>query len=781
MDIAAYARALRAEALAENERRGLVLAGDQDRCYADLKSVLEALEVPITRTTLVGSEDRLRCEQVPQRQTGDLLGTTREIVIVDGHETLEPNALGRVVGTVDGGGLFVLLLPSLSSWSGQRGAFEHSLAVPPFDLEDVTGRWKQRLTETLEAHRGIAIIDVDDRTLESEGLVERAPQLVGGPTTARPSTGGSSGDAELDHEGRRRNRFPTAAYTACYTDDQRDALEGLERLHDSQQAVVLEADRGRGKSSAIGLAAGCFASAGEHVLVTAPAYENVEDVFARASGLLEKLEGDTDRSDERETTRSRGRDDRDRQLVSSTGGLVEYVPPLEAVTAGKRADVVLVDEAAALSVDVLESLLANDRIAFATTIHGYEGAGRGFSVRFRDRLEASDHEVTTDTLHEPIRYASGDPLEAWSFRALLLDARPPVAPLVEHATPESVTYRQLDAETLLEDESLLREVFGLLVLAHYRTEPNDLARLLDAPNLEVCGLFHDGHVVTVGLLAREGGLDADTRQRMYEGDRVRGNMIPDILTAHLRDEDAGALSGLRVVRIATHHAVRSRGLGSHLLERLETEYWSGVDWLGTGFGATAPLVSFWNDNGYRTIHLSTTRNATSGEHSAIMLRPTSEDGEQLLERHGAWFANRLPAMLSDTLRDLDPDVIRAVADSIEGTHAPPLGFTDQEWHVVAGAAYGPGRFAVDPDPFRRVVTRYLIERPDALTDALTAREERLLVRRVLQCQTWETVADELEYPSSRQCRRAFGNVLTSLVDHYGTDQARAVRERFLED
>jgi len=92
----------------------------------------------------------------------------------------------------------------------------------------------------------------------------------------------------------------------------------------------------------------------------------------------------------------------------------------------------------------------------------------------------------------------------WAFRALLLDARPPVEPLVDDATPESVDYRRLEAAEALADERLLREAFGLLVLAHYRTEPNDLARLLDAPNLEARALTHDGHVVSVALLAREG-------------------------------------------------------------------------------------------------------------------------------------------------------------------------------------------------------------------------------------------------------------------------------------
>ncbi|MCO8268920.1 GNAT family N-acetyltransferase, partial [Haloferax sp. AB510] len=268
-------------------------------------------------------------------------------------------------------------------------------------------------------------------------------------------------------------------------------------------------------------------------------------------------------------------------------------------------------------------------------------------------------EVTDARLDDPIRYAAGDPVESWTFRALLLDARPPVDQLVADATPESASYRALSPDDLLADEHLLREAFGLLVLAHYRTEPDDLARLLDAPNLTLRALTHEGRVVSVALLAREGGLGPDTRRHMYDGGRIRGNMLPDVFTSQLRDEDAGVPVGYRVMRIATHHAVRSSGLGSRLLSAIRDEFAGDADYLGVGFGATPELLSFWRDNGYGTVHLSTTRNDTSGEYSALMMRPLSPAGRDLRNRHAAWFLGRVGDVLGDALSDLDADVARA--------------------------------------------------------------------------------------------------------------------------
>ncbi|AEH35358.1 tRNA(Met) cytidine acetyltransferase TmcA [Halopiger xanaduensis] len=762
VDVVGHAESLRAEATRANERRALVLAGDRERGYDELEAVLDALPVAITDTTLVGSEDRLRCEHLPQANAGELLGTTREVVILDAHEGLRPNALGKVVGAVDGGGLLVLLTPPLEAWSDRRGAFDESLAVPPFQLSEVTGRFRRRLVETLRAHRGISIVDLEGDRLEFDGLTDPAPRIAA-PALEPSAT----------------HRFPTEAYEACLTVDQLEAVDAFESLladgsdestGADRQAVVLEADRGRGKSSAAGLAAGAFAADGLDVLVTAPNARNAAEVFERARELCERLEDvDVTAADSR-------------RLETTTGGRVRFHEPAEAVDRLETADIVVVDEAAALPVSRLEAFLAADRVAFATTIHGYEGAGRGFSVRFRDRLAESDHDVTDRTLVEPIRYAAGDPVEVWAFRALLLDARPPVAPLVADADPETVEYRRLEPDDLLADETLLRETFGLLVLAHYRTEPNDLARLLDAPNLEARALVHEGHVVSVALLAREGNLDPATRTMMYEGGRVRGNMLPDVLTSQLRDESAGEPAGLRVVRIATHHEARSRGLGSRLLECVREEFADELDWLGTGFGATSGLLEFWRANGYRTVHLSTTRNDASGEYSALMLAPTSDAGRDLHDRHSRWFARRFAALCSDALDDLEPDVARTALRSVDRAAAPPVDLSDHEWRVVAGAAYGPGLFDVDPGPFRRLVVRYFVEDPDAVD--LTERKERLFVLRVLQGRDWPTVAERLEYHSPGQCMRALGDAVCPLVDYYGADAgvdaAIEVRERFSE-
>lgn len=741
------ATALKTEAESVNERRLLLVSGEKNRSYEAARVAIETIGVE--RPTVI-SEAEIDPEQDTVTRTEELLGTTHGCLILDCHDSYRPNTIGRATGAVDGGGLLVLLIPPRDDWLDTPGQFDRMLAPPPFSATDVGNRFKRRLLRTLSAHRGIAILDVDAGEQLKNGctgpVLRRPPGEIAPPAT---------------------HVFPESVYEACVTVDQRDAVHACEQLSEPGTAVVLEADRGRGKSSAAGLAAAAYAAEGSDVLVSAPNYRNAAELFERAAETLKAVSALVEDA----------RDGQNKPTLHSEDGRIRYLPPEDAVDAS--ADLIFVDEAAGIPVRRLESLTSvAPSVCFATTVHGYEGAGRGFDVRFREQL-AELRDRTDCVLSEPIRYASGDPIEVWQFHALLLGATPPPKELIEDVSIEDVTYERLDRDALAETESLLGEVFGVLVSAHYRTEPDDLARLLDAPNVTVHALLADGHPVSVALLSREGGLGEATCRTAYEGERIQGNLIPDLLMSQLRDPDAGGPAGARVLRIATHQAVRSEGFGSRLLREIETEVHTGdgqfdpIDYLGVSYGVTPALLAFWERNGYRTIHLSATKNDASGEHSAVMIRPLSAAGRRLADRHTRWFLRRLPDVLSGVLSDLDPDVVRGALSAVD--RSPSVELSAFEWRLVASAAYGPGLYDTAPAPFKRLALKSLADGAVGDVD-----RERLLVVKVLQGISWNETASRLGYVSQRECMRTLGTAYQPIVDSYGTDIAHEEADRYRE-
>ena len=744
------ARTLRTEATATNERRVLVLHGGRNACYTSAETAVDAIRADRAIATV--SERDVVGERIDTDRTETLLGTTYDCLVLDCHDTCRPNAIGRVTGAVDGGGVLVILCPHLSEWESVRGRFDESLAPPPFSVSDVNSRLRRHLIRTLRRHRGIAIVDADAGTVTKESGVTPRPRHSPKPV-GRPNS----------------HAFPREVYDACRTADQRDAVHACECLLDTESAVVMEADRGRGKSSAAGLAAAAFALDGATVLVTAPGYRNAAELFERAAEVLHSM-GEPIED---------GRNGNTRPSLHTEAGEIRFRTPAEATD--PSADVLFVDEAAAIPVGQLTQLLSSaPGVCFSTTVRGYEGAGRGFDVRFRETLDDS-RSVTECVLSEPIRYAPGDPIEAWLFHALFLGSTPPPSQLFEDADPGEVAYERIDRDRLAGDEALLRELFGLLVYAHYRTQPDDLARILDGPEVELRALIAGGHPVSIALLAREGGLDDGTRRIAYEGDRIRGNLIPDLLTSQLRDPDAGIPTGYRVARIVTHHAVRSEGFGSRLLAEIEAEFGhdasaagggsDSIDYLGVSYGATPQLLRFWAANGYRTVHLSTTRNDASGEHSAVMTRPLSAAGRELTERHSEWFYRRIPGVLSGSLDSIDPDVVRESLAAVDTETATEL--SEFEWRLVASAAYGPGLYDTAPDPFRRLAVSALVDGTLSDPDA-----ERLLVVRALQNDSWKNTATRLGYVSQREAKRALGDAYRPIVDRYGTETARHEADRY---
>ncbi|MCS6900209.1 MAG: GNAT family N-acetyltransferase, partial [Myxococcales bacterium] len=398
-------------------------------------------------------------------------------------------------------------------------------------------------------------------------------------------------------------------------------------------------------------------------------------------------------------------------------------------------------------------------LAFATTCRGYEGTGRGFVLRFLAWVRSEGRPLKEITLRQPIRFDPGDPLEALVARALLLEDFPsPSFPSEGRYQGElkQVVYSGEDKFALVEDESLLRQVFGLLVHSHYRTRPRDLAHLLDAPELAVHALIEGGQVLAVSLVAREGGLTAAQCRKMARGEgRPQGQALPDTLICHSGAVEAGELTFVRSVRIAVHPEYRRRGLASRLVEKIHASY--AVDAFGTIFGATPEVIRFRRALGYRLVRVGASRGARTGEPAAVMIRPVSHRAHALVKALETELARNLPWQLRAFAAEglpLDQELQQALQ---EGLPAPvPLAPDALE---AAVAAYLES--ARPADTMGHVFGRWVASWEEQLT-LLDRRTATLLRARWLEGRSWSEVAEAAGYGDAGKAMKAMRSAVRSL-------------------
>ena len=140
-----------------------------------------------------------------------------------------------------------------------------------------------------------------------------------------------------------------------------------------------------------------------------------------------------------------------------------FIPADKLLKKKYQFDLLLVDEAASIPLQVLTELLKKfPRMAFASTVHGYEGTGRGFMLRFQQLLNQHTRGWKKVHLQAPIRWAKNDPVEHLLNELLLLSAEPK---LDSSCIGSSTDYEieEIDQKQLSEDKPLLNDIFGLLV------------------------------------------------------------------------------------------------------------------------------------------------------------------------------------------------------------------------------------------------------------------------------------------------------------------------------
>ncbi|XP_069821291.1 RNA cytidine acetyltransferase isoform X1 [Dendropsophus ebraccatus] len=544
-------------------------------------------------------------------ETHKILGNTYGMCVLQDFEALTPNLLARTIETVEGGGIVVLLLRTMASLK--------QLYTMTMDVhsryrteahQDVVGRFNERFILSLASCKNCMVIDDQLNILPISSHIANIKPLP--PKTQ---------DAELTPEEQELQEVKVSLQDTqpvgvlvdnCKTLDQAKAvLKFIEAISEKtlRSTVALTAARGRGKSAALGLAiAGAVAFGYSNIFVTSPSPDNLhtlfEFIFKGFDSLQyqEHLDYEIIQSLNPEFEKAVVRVN----VFKEHRQTIQYIHPADAVKLG-QAELVVIDEAAAIPLPLVKSLLGPYLVFMASTINGYEGTGRSLSLKLIQQLRqqsaesqvsitAENKSSTTQrlasarTLHEvslqeSIRYAPGDAVEKWLNDLLCLDCLNISRMISGCPLPETCDLYYVNRDTLFcyhkASESFLQRLMALYVASHYKNSPNDLQMLSDAPAHHLFCLLPPvpptqnalPEVLAVIQVCLEGELSQQSIvNSLSRGKKASGDLIPWTVSEQFQDPDFGSLSGGRVVRIAVHPDYQGMGYGSRALKLLQMYY-----------------------------------------------------------------------------------------------------------------------------------------------------------------------------------------------------------------
>jgi len=691
---------------------------------------------------------KVKLENITYDESENVLGTTWDVVILDLHSQVKPNDLGRLVELARGGGFVVLLTPRLSEWCNLITRFHRRLLIPPYTEEDIRRRFLRRAVSKLLSSPGVWVVE-DGTIIKGEPYkpkVEEEAKIV------RPS----------------ESIFPRSIYELAKTQDQVDVLTLFEKLTErpgKKSVLLITANRGRGKTAVLGLGAAAFYNflskkiRRTTIIMSSPSIEGAQTFFEFACKALDVL------GLRYEKVFSKGKV----VALKLKRGVIEFRSPYSLTK--RKAELVIVDEAAATPVPLLFKIFhLFDRIVYSSTIHGYEGAGRGFGVRFLRALKAEkDLKLYEREMTEPIRYAKGDPIEQWLYETLLLDAEPCQLTREEVAKikAENCVYVKPNLDYWFNvDDRELRDFIGIYVLAHYRNRPDDLAILGDAPHHSARALKADDKIVVALHIAEEGRMPREVVNEVLEGRAPPGNVIPAMVAKYYSVyRRFCAFKGLRIIRIATHPELWDKGLGSKAIEELTKEAEAaGYDWIGAGFGVNEPLLKFWIKNGFLPIHMSPARNMVSGEYTVIVVKPLSKRAKKLVYSINRDFKLKLIETLPDTYFTLEPRIaVLLLSSGPEDRREPPV-VTKAQLSRLESYVKGVITYEGASDAVKALLRSHFLSSGNARM-VMPMELEAALVAKNLQGKSWRA-ASNLSGVSSDSIKREIREAVKRLISHY---------------
>ncbi|KAJ6419565.1 hypothetical protein OIU84_029633 [Salix udensis] len=533
-----------------------------------------------------------------------ILGNTFGMCILQDFEALTPNLLARTIETVEGGGLIVLLLRSLSSLTSlYTMAMDVHERFRTESHSEPTGRFNERFLLSLASCKACVAMDDELNILPISSHIRSITPIP----VSEDSEGLSEAERNLKNlKEQLHEDFPVGPLVkkCCTLDQGKTVITFLDSVLDKtpRSTVALLAARGRGKSAALGLAvAGAVAAGYSNIFITAPSPENLKTLFEfickgfDALEYKEHIDYDVVKSANPEFKKATVRIN----IFKQHRQTIQYIQPHEHEKLS-QVELLVIDEAAAIPLPVVRSLLGPYLVFLSSTVNGYEGTGRSLSLKLLQQLEEQSQISSKNLegslsgrlfrkieLSESIRYASHDPIESWLNSLLCLDVVSSIPSISRLPLPSECDLYYVNRDTLFsyhkDSELFLQRMMALYVASHYKNSPNDLQLMADAPAHHLFVLLGPvdesknqlPDILCVLQVCLEGQISRKSAiQSLSEGHQPFGDQIPWKFCEQFRDTVFPSFSGARVVRIATHPSAMRLGYGSAAVELL-TRYFEG--------------------------------------------------------------------------------------------------------------------------------------------------------------------------------------------------------------
>lgn len=554
------------------------------------------------------------------------LGTEQQIIIFSAMENFDINAFAALSGCLVRGGLLFLLMPEQAS-----------------DKNHLFGRYfGQRFWQILREEKAYIFTQSNDQETTVYSQKSLSNSLTSFTVTEQQK------QVLFDYD--------------CITLEQEHAVKAMLtvlRGH-RDRPLVITADRGRGKSTALAIATCEMLSTAKqtiNIVITAASRHSLNIYFEHIKKQLPQVTVTNN-------------------TINYNGSSVEFFPIDHLLEHKPTASILMIDEAASIPLYLLEGILASyHRLIFASTVHGYEGAGRGFAIKFKSIIDNYLPQWRALHIEQPIRWAKNDPLERLVNKACLLNAS--LAQLENQGqlwNKADLCVSEVSKQSLVDSEELLQQVFSILVTAHYQTSPNDLILLLDNEAISLVVLTSNKLVIGVAMIISEGGVnDALVAQINNNQRRLRDQFLPQSLLTHCGFEESFRYKYQRIMRIAIHPELQGNGYGHYFLDNIvKLSKQKGFDFIGSSFAGNDTLLKFWLTSAFVLARVGFKKDKASGEHSCLIIRALHQKVTAIEQQITGNFYQQFDYWLTDEFKALPARFVWQVLNAAPTKEEPQL-------------------------------------------------------------------------------------------------------------